>query len=172
MRPLNFTSKCQDVDIREQYEKYKVRCFDLRVMFKDGCITVVHNLMEYKITEMKLLDDLQWLDDHRDAAVRVLLDVRFKKNYTSSQRGQFVDFCYDLERSYKHIKFWCGRSLYNWEVLYEFAYKPSCEEDYSSVSSPKLLDDWCPRLYAKLNNKKIKEKGTDKDYLMIDFVNY
>ena len=34
MWPIHFMAKCQRVDIREQYEKYGVRCFDLRVRWK------------------------------------------------------------------------------------------------------------------------------------------
>jgi hypothetical protein len=49
--------------------------------------------------------------------------------------------------------------------------EPTCEENYSSVMPPKWLDDWFPWLYAKLNNRKILSKGTDKDILLIDFVN-
>ena len=31
--PFAFTARCQSIDIRTQYEKYGVRCFDLRVRF-------------------------------------------------------------------------------------------------------------------------------------------
>ena len=34
MWSFHFMAKCQRVDIREQYEKYGVRCFDLRVRWK------------------------------------------------------------------------------------------------------------------------------------------
>ena len=49
--------------------------------------------------------------------------------------------------------------------------EPTCSESYSSVCPPKIIDDWWPWLFAYLNNKKIKEKGTNKDILLIDFVN-
>ena len=35
---------------------------------------------------------------------------------------------------------------------------------------PKIIDDWIPVLYAKLKNRKIRKEGTDKDILLIDFV--
>ena len=72
---------------------------------------------------------------------------------------------------YPNIIWWCGRNLYNWEFDYDFGTEPSCHEDYSSVSKPKLIDDWWPWLYAKRKNKEILEKGTDKEILLIDFVN-
>ena len=34
------------------------------------------------------------------------------------------------------------------------------------------LDDWFPWLYAFFNNKKNIEKGTNKHYMLLDFVQY
>ena len=171
MKALAFTAKCQAVPIKEQYEQYGVRCFDLRVKFDGGVPVVVHNIIEYELSEHELADTLYWLDAKGDVYVRVLLDIRNEKGYTAEQRGMFVDFCYDIERAFKKIKFWCGRTLYDWSVLYEFKNNPSCEEKYSSVCPPKIIDDWWPYLFAKKNNKRILQEGTDKDFLMIDFVN-
>ena len=36
MRPFSFTCKCQSKDIVTQYEKYGVRCFDLRLRYING----------------------------------------------------------------------------------------------------------------------------------------
>jgi hypothetical protein len=82
----------------------------------------------------------------------------------------FKEFCKYIEETYTEIKFWCGKNLVDWTTEYEFSNNPSCEEKYSSVCPPKIIDDWIPVVYAKLNNKKILEKGTDKDILLIDFV--
>ena len=172
MYPLRFTARCQDVSISSQYDDYGVRCFDLRVKFKDGYPVIVHSIMEYDYYTEELYRDLQWLDSKKDAAVRVILDIRNKDSYTSEQKALFVDFCYDLETKFPHIKFWNGEGLYDRVVLYKFKYNPSCEEKYSSVSSPKLLDDWFPRIYARLNNHKLLNESSTKDYLMVDFVNY
>lgn len=169
---LKFTAQCQDKSISTQYDGYGVRCFDLRVKFKDGNPVIVHNIMEYDYFTEELERDLKWLNSRKDVAIRVILDIRSKKKYTSEQKGMFVDFCFDLEKDYPHIKFWCGKGMYDRDTLYKFKYSPTCEEKYSSVTSPKLLDDWFPRIYAKLNNHKLLEKRTEKDYLMIDFVNY
>lgn len=169
---MAFTAKCQDADIKTQYEKYGVRCFDLRVKFEQGEPVVVHNIIEYDYYPEELIKDLTWLNERKDVAVRILLDIRSEKRYTSEQKGMFVDFCFDLERLFPYIKFWCGKGMYDRAVLYKFKYSPTCDEKYSSVCSPKWLDDWWPRLYAKRNTRKLLEKGTDKQYLMVDFVNY
>ena len=86
-------------------------------------------------------------------------------------RSMFKNLCGLFKLKYRNIKFWCGRNLYNWEVDYDFGEEPTCEENYSSVSNPKYIDDWFPYIYAKFNNKKIRQKGTEKDILLIDFVN-
>lgn len=83
----------------------------------------------------------------------------------------FSNFCKEIEEKFPNIKFWCGRSLYGWIEEYVFQNNPSCEEKYSSVCKPNLIDDWWPWLFAKRNNKKILKQGTDKDILLIDFVN-
>lgn len=171
MKPFAFTAKCQDEDIYSQNFSYGVTCFDLRVRFnKKGELILAHGFMEYKYSKDFLMQDLAFLNSRRNVCVRILHEVRNKEQYSNSPTSKFIEFCKELEEKFPDIKFWCGRNLYNWEVDYEFSYNPSCEELYSSVCSPKLIDDWYPRLYAKRNNKKIK--STDKDILLVDFVNY
>ena len=40
MKPFRFMARCQDVDIKTQYEKYNVRYFDLRINFDTGGFVV------------------------------------------------------------------------------------------------------------------------------------
>lgn len=172
MKPFVFMSKCQSYDIRTQYEQYDVRCFDLRLRFdKNGNPTIVHGAMAYNITPEEIEYDLRWLDDKKDCIVRVLLDTRTKKQYSEHQKQCYINYCSKIEQLYPNIQFTCGRNLYNWNVDYNFKDNITIEELYSSVCPPKIIDDWYPWMYAKLNNKKNISKGTDKDVLLIDFVN-
>ena len=75
-------------------------------------------------------------------------------------------------KQYSNITFWGGTNLYNGARDYRFDYNPTVDDKYASVAPPKILDDWYPRLYAKLNNKKILKRTCNKDILLIDFVNY
>ena len=168
MRLLAFTAKCQNTDIKEQYEKHNVRCFDLRVRFRNGKVTIAHGLIEYDYTLEDLHSDFVYLNHKGDVFVRVLHEERDESG--EAYKEQFLEFCSRLEKKYENIKFWCGRNLYNWNVDYEFGHEPSCDEKYASVCKPRIIDDWIPWIYAKFNNKKIKSKGTDKDILLIDFV--
>lgn len=173
MTPFKFMAKCQDLNIIEQY-KIGVRCFDLRVRFnKKGAFVLGHGFMQYDISLDELLEDLKWLNSKEDTVyIRILHEVRNKHQYTTSSIAKFKYLCTGLVTAYPNLIFWCGRNLYNWEIDYSFSCNPSCEEKYSSVRSPKLIDDWYPRWFAKKNNIDILYKGTDKDILLIDFVNY
>lgn len=172
MYPIRFTARCQDKSIFSQYNDYNVRCFDLRVRFDDKKLVIAHGLVKYKITEDELFDTLEWLNERGDVYIRVIHEIRKEKQHTQERIDMFVNFCSKIEKMFKNIKFWCGMNvLPNWSEDYHFDNNPSCEELYASVCAPKIIDDWCPRYYASKHNHKILEKGTDKDILLIDFVN-
>lgn len=171
MKLLLFMAKCQSVDIQTQYEKYGVRCFDLRLLMKGPIYPVVaHGLMQYKLDYSEFWRQMNYLNDKKDCYIRILNESRTKDSYEKSKQ-YFIEFCSILEEIYPDIKFWCGKNLYNWKTDYIFQYSPSYEEKYASVCPPRLLDDWIPWLYAKRYNHKNITKETNKDILLIDFVN-
>lgn len=171
MRPIAFMAKCQRVDIRKQYEQ-GVRCFDLRVRFnKHGLGIVAHGIVEYCHTASQIYEDLAWLNEQGDCWVRVIHEVRTLRQYKNRNRKLFSHFCCRLENEYTGIHFWCGRNMYGWDYDYRFHdYEPTCDERYASVCPPKLIDDWWPWLFARLHNRDILATGTQKDILLIDFV--
>lgn len=168
--PFNFIAKCQEVDIREQHELYKVNCFDLRIKFdKYGHVQVCHGLMTYKIDISELYKDLSYINSI-EGEIRIILDTRTYYEYNHSYPF-FRKFCADIVYEYPHIKFWCGRNLYNWEIDYKFNYNPTCKEDYASVSTNKKIYQFYPLPYAKQYNHEILNKEYKEDILLIDFVN-
>lgn len=172
MKLLKFTAKCQSKSISEQYTKYGVRCFDLRIRESlDGYPRICHGIIEYDIEFDDILYYLDYLNSKGDCYVRVIHEVRNKKDYVYRNVYWFAMLCNIFESRFPRIKFWCGRNLYNWEKDYNFKEEPSCEEKYSSVCPPNLIDDWWPWFYAKFHNKKIRKEGTDKEILLIDYVN-
>lgn len=172
MKPFHFIVRCQDFNIIEQYN-LGVRCFDLRIRFNNKSeLLVCHGLYTYNMNEEQLLSDLKWIDSKKNCFVRIIHETRNKSQYNTLSINKFIEFCESVRCDFPNIKFWCGKNLYNWENDYNFFYKPSCEEKYSSVCSPKWIDDWYPRWFAKRNNSRIIEEGTNKDILLIDFVNY
>ena len=168
MKPIAFMARCQNIDIRKQYEM-GVRCFDLRVRFdSDGNMIVAHGIIEYK--DAHALIALMWLDDRKDCYVRVLHEARSEKQYTKYSVESFKKFCCMLENNFKNTRFWCGRNLYNWKTDYDFGDDPYYDEKYGSVSDMKWLYGWWPWLYAKLHNRKNLKEGSE-GILLIDYVN-
>ena len=173
MNLFHFMAQCQDYDIQTQYEKYGVRCFDLRVKYdKDGKTLFAHGKYVYDYTPKQMAKDLQYINSKKDCYVRVLHEARTKKEYTANNVERFRNFCSAIEKELPDIKFWCGNNLYNYKNDYSFKHKPSEEGKYSSVMAPRLIDDWFPRIYAYFNNKQNISKGTNREILLIDFVNY
>lgn len=171
MRLLRFTARCQRYDIGTQFIMYDVRGFDLRVRFDSSATPIfTHGIIEYEYSLDDMLEELQRLNIP-GTYIRVILEVRNKKSYTSFQVECFKEFCAYLIARFPFIKFWGGSNLYNHNVDFEFECKPTCEEKYASVCKPRLIDDWWPWLFAWHNNHAIRQEGTDKGILMIDFVN-
>lgn len=168
---IKFTAKCQRVDIKTQYYCYNARMFDFRIRFdNDGIIQIVHSNVIYNISPGTYYDVLLFLNKQKDVTIRVVLDIRHKKDYNNRQIDRFVYECNWLENTFKDIKFTCGECIFNKAVLYNFNNIESCEEKYASVCTPKLIDDWYPKWYAKRKNHINIQNGTDKEFLMIDFV--
>lgn len=169
MWPIRFMARCQQVDIKRQYE-LGVRCFDLRIRFKDGRLVIAHGVVEYDYDRMEWMNQMEFIDAHGDCYVRLIHEVRTKEQAESSPQKAFKDFCTFNAWCYPNIKFWCGRNLYNWsEKDYDFGDDPECEERYASVTPPRLLA-WWPWLFSRLYNHRIREQVTKKEILLIDFV--
>lgn len=177
MKLIGFTARCQRVSFASQFYA-GARCFDLRVRFSDVAFwSIVHGPVEYAWHNgcywYDIHDDLRRINDcHQLVFVRVILDLRSKQGRQNKEQQikWFKEICRELEDMYPYIKFWCGRILPDWTVAYRFSCKPTCEEKYASVCKPKWLDDWWPWLYARLHNRKNLTAGTDKDILLIDYV--
>lgn len=166
MRLFNFMARCQRKNVKEQYEDYNVRLFDLRVAFdKEGKPFIRHGLMDYGYDKSEAL---RWLDSKKDVYVRVILE-RAERECGESQEQWFRYYCAWLESNFHNIKFTEGRRKYDWRQIYPFKYmSPSMDEDFSSVKGSKLNDLW-PWLYAKRHNRKAIKKCKN-NWLMIDFV--
>ena len=173
MKPISFTARCQRRSIREQYIKYNVRCFDLRIRFsKEELPVICHGIVEYKYSYEELLEDLKWLQSKGDVIVRLLLELRSVKKKDWSKQKQLFNTFYNtiLKIFFPNIEFIKGRSLPDWDKVIKGIKEGNEVEDYASVSNPKYIDDWIPILYASINNKKALKKNIDKETLLIDFV--
>lgn len=179
MRPFHFIGKCQSKTLKEQYIDYDVQLFDLRMRWHDDLWYLAHGSMIFNITVAEAMAHLELLykDNPKKVYVRVLLEYN-EDDVDSEIITKFKTECAQLVTDYPQFTFVCGKLKSTWETLYDFGNDITIEEKYSSVTSLfdsdskllKVVDDWYPRLYAKLNNADIYKEGTDKECLLIDFV--
>lgn len=179
MRPFHFIGKCQSKTLAEQYNDYGVQVFDLRMRLYDGLWYVAHGSMVFNITVAEALAELELLyaANPRKTYVRVLLEYN-EDDVDSDIITKFKATCMNFPDDYPNFIFICGKLKSTWETLYDFGNDITIEENYSSVTSLfnsdsdvlAILDDWWPWLYAKINNADIYKEGTEKECLLIDFV--
>lgn len=173
MYPFKFVAKCQSSTIEEQYEKYSIRMFDIRISFdkETGKPEFRHGLISYKGNVDKVFE---YLNSKGKVYVRLILE-EYKEDKTRLQEDKFYLYCIKWEKKYPNIKFFGGIRKRDWKEIYHFKYNPRYEDKYSSNNkngtTGTIMDDWFPWLYARFNNKKNIKKGTDKPWLLIDFVN-
>lgn len=161
--PFKFIAQCQDLTIEEQYE-FGIRNFDLRISYtKDGELEFRHGLIAYKGDVLKTLEYL----NSRSEPVYVKFWLECTKE-DLRQEELFKFDCKSFEEQYSNIKFYGGKSkaksnLYNFKNT-----EPQHNSKFASLQPP-LIDDLWPKLYAKLHNKKTKEKY-NTGLLVLDFV--
>ena len=172
-------AKCQNVNIKEQFEEYNVRCFDLRLRRGPNNIPVIsHGCATYNYSYGQLMDDLDWLDQRRDlVSVRVIYDIRKYSESTGENQRWFSSVCKNLVRLYPRLNFWSGRELVTWRTIYDFGTdEPDTIDKYSSIDHSNIFERVYPLLYSKKNNKNILKEyssqiNDDKNkVLFLDFV--
>lgn len=182
LKPLYFLAQCQEVDIQTQMKDYNISLFDLRVKFINNEPYIHHGLFNYGKVDYA---DLKLLNDN-NCYLRVMLESNSKMKDQILQEQQFITFCNELTQKYPNIKFFGGNRKFDGKGVYNFntLQQPTLIDLYSSVTTLfdsdnkylRILDDWFPRLYALLKNKKnLKEyvdtEDTEDTYLFYDFVN-
>lgn len=174
MEPFRFAARCQAVSIQTQYEKYGIRLFDIRIKFnKNGEVMFAHGAMEYECDMDSIFKYLNEVPEPVDC--RILLE-----NKPDQFENLFILWCQNTKKKYPNIRYFGGRNKYTWKEVYHYKYQgPTFLDKYSSYNVEETgkpitgtyLDDWFPFLYAWKHNRENIEIGTDRDYLMIDFVN-
>lgn len=169
--PFRFIARCQSKTIEEQYN-LGIRMFDIRVSFdKDKKPEFRHGLIAYKGEVEPIFD---YLNKKGDTHVRLVLE-EYRNDKSDVNEILFSLACDTWSKQYSKIKFFGGFRKRDGELIVDFKYKPKYDNRYSSCnindSTGTIWDDWFPWLYARFNNKENIKKGTDKPWLLIDFVN-
>lgn len=175
MKLFTWAARCQEISIEEQF-KTGVRLFDFRYKINiKNQATYAHGIIEYNIDidePLIFLNELSTQDD--PIYIRIL-----QENIEGYHTVEFINWCKEIQKKYPNLIFFGGQNKYTWKVVYDFPNNPgpSLLNKYSSNNQEKepvtgtWLDDLYPKLYAWLWNKKNIKKGTDRDFLFIDFVN-
>lgn len=170
---INFTAKCQAVDIHQQFYKYGATVFDLRVKFdkRTNEPIIAHGLVEYGCAH-EMIQALKEFSRLKNIYCKVLLEDGFmSKKERDRQTELYKDFCKTLEEqdSSLLLHFIGGQRKSDYSTVYSFKGESiPLYGVHASMSKNKLVHLW-PWLYAKKHNKdsyKQKVEGA----LMFDFI--
>lgn len=162
-RWLNFTSKCQNLTIEEQYD-FGVRYFDFRIKFtRKGTVRAGHGIMTYKADFDSIYN---FLNAKGDCYVNIVLE-----NF-SWQKGKkdslFVRYVKEIVQKYPHIRFVGGEKKRPWTSLVPLGNTgvKACFEFYEKgrIKFPR------PHYYARKKNKDYWENADNNVYSLFDFI--
>lgn len=172
LQPFHFVAKCQNKTIEEQFDNYGIRLFDLRVRYnkKTQEWEFAHGAMVFKgRTPDEILSYLN--NKNEKVYIRVLLEYNRPPKDINLISTLFGLLMAKWHSTYTNLTFFEFRRKYDWLKLWSYEGEPAVSM-YQATSSTtwKILDDWWPWLYAKTHNKDNKAQGTDKTYLLMDYI--
>lgn len=165
LKPFGFMAKCQSKTIFEQYD-LGVRCFDIRIRYNENVPEFAHGLITYKENVNAILKAFH---DYikESVTLRIILETNKEDKV---QEYNFYCFCRYIATAFSKFNGCGGYRKYDWKPMFYFTYsEPTFDQKVSSMTWKKI-DDWFPYLYARLMNKRNVRKGTNKDWLMLDFI--
>lgn len=162
LKPFRFIAQCQTKTIREQFEKYGVRLFDLRISYdKNGIPEFRHGLMAFK---SDVLGTLRYLDE-REVPIYVRLTLE-----TNGQEDLFIRDCKLWETGFPNLIFFNGTRKSDWKRIFTFKIKDlPLTQLVGSMSGRKINGLW-PRLYAELHNRENITVNRNTPYCLVDFI--
>lgn len=162
MRLFKFCYQCQNLTIEEQLNM-GVRYFDIRIRLdKNEDWVFAHGMVEFK--NCKMFSIFKLINQTKNCTVRLVLEL---DKVDELQEIEFKDYCKSISVVFSNINFVGGCAKYDWNTkIYDFGNTVSKESQYKSYFGKAIYPKW----YAIKNNKKNKQKGTDKDFLVLDFV--
>lgn len=162
LRWMNFTARCQNLTIQEQY-KAGVRYFDFRIKFTRKGIRAGHGPMTYKADFDSLFN---FLNGKGDCIVNIVLENRRWQG--RKKDAEFVSYVDWLVSRYPCIHFVGGDRKRPWEKLIFLQGVPAraCFEFYEG----KNFKFPYPLKYARKKNKEYWKGVNDSVYSLFDFV--
>lgn len=177
LRPFAFMAKCQNKSLAEQV-KNDIKVFDMRLRKdENGEWIIAHNAFIYIKGINMITYILDWLDKQASLLgssiyVRILHEVRNKKQEKYSDSIEFDEICNTFHERYTNLKFFGGQRTMDWQQDHIFPKENEIDyiEMHASVRWHKWFH-WWPWLYAYLHNKSNDSAYKDKDVVVYqDFV--
>lgn len=174
LKPFSYIiARNQSKDILEQY-KAGVRYFDFRLRLdKNDKLMLAHGLATYKLSHdeilslFELLNKINVLSDTSKIYVRISAELTDKQKDQESKLAEYFKY---MDDTYTNLIMIGGYAKYDWShCVYYFKNninQPSMTQNFRSRYK---ADPW-PWLFAKLNNKKYLAKGTENEFMEINFV--
>ncbi len=162
-RWLNFTSKCQNLTIEEQYD-FGVRYFDFRIKFtRKGKVRAGHGIMTYKADFDSIYN---FLNEKGDCYINIVLEnfpwQKWKKD------SLFVRYVKEVIQKYPQIRFVGGEKKRPWTQLIPLGNTgvKACFEFYEQGRKkfPR------PLYYARKRNENYWENVDNNAYSLFDFI--
>ena len=119
-----FRRKTQVVSIKEQYEKYNVRAFDMHLSFSNKNKKAVFSYDGVDYKTFSVYEFLNYLDNMENAYVRVVLEADEK---SIESEKLFCEYCSTIELIYQNISFFGGYRESDSKSIYRF--KNDCPKD-------------------------------------------
>lgn len=116
--------KTQTVNIKEQYEKYNVRAFDMHFTFIGENKKAVFAYDGVRYETYSIYEYLNYLDSVGNTYARVVLEAN-KDSIELETR--FYEYCSIIESIYQRINFFGGYRESDSKLIYRF--KNDCPED-------------------------------------------
>ena len=154
MRPFLMFDKCQEVNIKTQYNRYGIRCFHININFVNNKIAISNGFCKFKISEEEIIKQLEWIDSRTDCYLFITNGSR--------HLHRFAQLCERLEKELKHTKVFGGYKEDDW----------SCKDYQFKTNIPfiRMCSDIDPKSYAKYHNCLVKLPNYS-NVVFIDYVN-
>jgi hypothetical protein len=112
-----FKKKAQIVDIKEQYEKYNVRAFDMHLSFVGNNKKAVFTYDGVSHETFSVYEYLNYLNNRENTYVRVVLEA---DENSVALETRFHEYCSIIESIYPNIIFFGGYRESDSKLIYHF----------------------------------------------------
>lgn len=186
MKLINFTSRCQNMTIEEQF-KYGVRYYDIRIRLEKD--TSAHGIIEYDVKVSRILSYLNEKVKGSNVTCYVAINLEENVDFKDEHKvNLFRKTIKNIQNKYPNLIICGGYCKGPWRKILPEIYNPATLDYYwefmnfkckNKISIIQLITNilhFCPKYWAKRDNKGIKELAktytNPSEILVLDYVQY